>query len=209
VGGQLIDGDQSSTPKARGGSGLTKIQGIMNRTGFSTKIGAMAAVFIAIAAYAGWAMWPRPIERPDYSPRSPILGSQDVYVYPPRSALRGTIVFFGNDVGFWKPHQELADFLSRQGYAVIGYDLRKLLKSVADSSVASRDTIVGGTIATLMSASLAEFQGQKLPLLLMGHSLGAEVAIWAGVNIAGRGHPEWWRWLQGSRGHLTITRRIT
>src|SRR6476646_1847665 len=83
----VVEWDQSSTPKPRGGSGLTKIQGIMNRTGFSTKIGAMAAVFIAIGAYAGWAMWPRPIERPDYSPHSPILRSEDMYVYPPRSAL--------------------------------------------------------------------------------------------------------------------------
>lgn len=177
----------------------------MRRAGFSTKIGAAAAVFLAVAALAGYVLWPRHIQRPTYAPHSEILQSSEAYVYPPRSALRGTIVFFGNDVGFWQPHQELADFLSRQGYAVIGYDLRNLFKSVADSGVARRDTIVGDTITALMSASVAEFHAQKLPLLLMGHSLGAEVAIWAGVHVLSPRVSGVVAMAPGGRGHLAIT----
>ena len=30
------------------------------------------------------------------------------------------IFFFGNDVGFWAPHRELADYLAGEGYAVVG-----------------------------------------------------------------------------------------
>jgi pimeloyl-ACP methyl ester carboxylesterase len=177
----------------------------MNRAGFSTKIGALVAVLLILAAFAGWALWPRPIERPAYSPRASILRSDDFYVYPPRSSMRGTIVFFGNDVGFWKPHQELADFLSRRGYAVIGYDLRRLLKSVADSGTVGRARIVGDTIAALMSASISEFRGEKLPLVLTGHSLGGEVAIWAGVHITSPHVSGVVALAPGSRGHLAIT----
>jgi pimeloyl-ACP methyl ester carboxylesterase len=179
----------------------------MKRPGLSAKVGAAVTLLIAMVAFVGWALWPRPVDRPSYSPHSSVLRSDDVYIYPPRSALRGTIVFFGNDVGFWKPHQELADFLSRHGYAVIGYDLRRLLKSVADSGVSSRDMIVGDTITTLIAASIDEFHGQRLPLLLLGHSLGAEVAIWAGAHITNPRPSGVVAMAPGSRGHLTITPR--
>jgi pimeloyl-ACP methyl ester carboxylesterase len=160
---------------------------------------------LAISAFAGWAMWPRPIARPAYSARSPILRSNDIFVYRPHSPPRGTILFFGNDVGFWQPHQQLADFLSRQGYAVIGYDLRRLLKSVADSGVAQRDAIVGDTISALMTASIDEFHARNLPLLLMGHSLGGEIAIWAAAHIAQPRPAGVIAMAPGARGHLAIT----
>ncbi len=134
-----------------------------------------------------------------------MLRAPEVSVYPPTPPLRGTIVFFGNDVGFWQPHQELADFLSRQGYAVIGYDLRNLLKSNVDHPLVERNAIIGDSIARLMSASLAEFHGEKLPLVLMGHSLGAEVAIWAGAHIAQPQITGIVAMAPGGRGHLAIT----
>lgn len=56
-----------------------------------------------------------------------------------------------------------------------------------------------------MSESLAEFRGEKLPLVLMGHSLGAEVAIWAGAHIAQPRVTGIVAMAPGGRGHLAIT----
>jgi pimeloyl-ACP methyl ester carboxylesterase len=150
--------------------------------------------------------WPRPIARPDYVPHVAELRRPEFFVYPPSSGLtRGTIVFFGNDVGFWQPHQELADRLASAGYAVIGFDLRNLLKSDPDAPEAERDSVIGERISNVMSESLAEFHSAHLPLFLMGHSLGAEVAIWTASHVHYPKVAGVIAMAPGGRGHLEIT----
>jgi hypothetical protein len=165
-------------------------------------------VIVVIAAFGISAeiFWPRPIARPDYVPRVSELRRTEFFVYPPREGVkRGTILFFGNDVGFWQPHQQLADFLSSRGYAVVGFDLRKLLKSIPDAPEAERDSVIGKEISRVMSESLDEFHGEKLPLFLMGHSLGAEVAIWTASHVRLPVVTGVIAMAPGGRGHLQIT----
>ncbi len=69
--------------------------------------------------------------RPPYIPDNPELRRLPVYFYPASSAApaKAVIFFFGNDVGFWTPHRDLADFLSGQGYSVVGFDMRSFGQS--------------------------------------------------------------------------------
>jgi len=164
-----------------------------------------AGVLLVTVAIAWWAFWPRPVARPDYQPRVAALRATNFFVYPPHGTFRGTVVFFGNDVGFWQPHQELADFLSLQGYAVVGMDLRGLMKAQAGLTRAQREITVGSALGDVMRESLSEFHGERLPLILMGHSLGAEVAIWAGAHVTTPRIAGIVAMAPGGRGHLTIT----
>ncbi len=172
----------------------------------SKRIVLALAVVLAALAITGSIVWPRPIARPDYVPRLSALRSADFFVYPPRvAARRGTIIFFGNDIGFWQPHQQLADFLATEGYAVVGFDLRSLLKSMPDVPEATRDSVIGVEISKAMSESLTEFHGEKLPLFLMGHSLGAEVAMWTVAHVRAPTVTGVIAMAPGGRGHLQIT----
>jgi pimeloyl-ACP methyl ester carboxylesterase len=164
-------------------------------------IGAVAALGISAEI-----LWPRPMARPDYVPHVSELRGSQFFVYPPRAAVRrGTILFFGNDVGFWQPHQQLADFLSSEGYAVVGFDLRTLLKTMPDAPESMRDSVIGGEISRVMWESLAEFRGGERPLFLMGHSLGAEVAIWTAAHVRVPVVTGVIAMAPGGRGHLKIT----
>jgi len=178
---------------------------ITRETGFLKKLYFGIGVVLAGLALAWWVLWPRPIARPDYVPHVTALRAENVFVYPPHGVLRGTIVFFGNDVGFWQPHQQLADFLSRQGFAVVGLDLRQLFKAQADATPAEREKTVSAALAGFMNESQAEFHSEKLPLVLTGHSLGAEVAIWAGAHISSPRITGIVAMAPGGRGHLAIT----
>ena len=70
---------------------------------------------------------------------------------------------------------------------------------------AEREKTVGSALIDLMRESLQEFQGNKLPLILIGHSLGAEVGIWAGARISDPKITAIIAMAPGGRGHLTIT----
>jgi pimeloyl-ACP methyl ester carboxylesterase len=162
-------------------------------------------LMVVAAAIVGWEAWPRPIARPDYQPRLAELRGDEYFVYPPSHAPpRGIVVFFGNDVGFWEPHQELAGFLARQGFAVVGFDLRGLMRISPEASQVEREAQIGSAISRLVSSSASEFHGEKLPLILMGHSLGAEVAIWAGAHVAMPRLAGIIAMSPGARGHLEI-----
>jgi pimeloyl-ACP methyl ester carboxylesterase len=161
---------------------------------------------IAVLAISWKIFWPRPIARPDYVPRVAELRKPEFFVYPPNARVtRGTILFFGNDVGFWQPHQQLAEFLASEGYGVVGFDLRKLVKSMPDEPESERDSVIGGEISNVMSESIAEFHGEHGPLFLMGHSLGAEVAIWAAAHVRSPVITGVIAMAPGGRGHLQIT----
>ena len=49
-----------------------------------------------------------------------------LYFYPARGGpARAFMLFFGNDVAFWEPHQDLAWRFAGEGISVVGVDLRK------------------------------------------------------------------------------------
>lgn len=107
-------------------------------------------------------------ESPTRVARDPVLRAQPVFLYgaadttrPPRAV----IFFFGDDIGFWKPHRQLAALLARSRH---------------------------------------ELWADSAPLIIAGHSLGAEIAIWTAAHtcepdVAGLAMSP------GSRGHLRVS----
>jgi pimeloyl-ACP methyl ester carboxylesterase len=102
-----------------------------------------------------------------------------VYFYPASTATpaRAVIFFFGNDIGFWTPHRDLAEYLSGQGYSVVGFDMRTLLAQLPEPSP-QRDSAFIARILPIIASARHEVHADSLPLIIAGHSLGAEVAIW-------------------------------
>jgi pimeloyl-ACP methyl ester carboxylesterase len=144
---------------------------------------------------------------PTYVPHDPALRELPLYFYPApngtRSA-RGLVFFFGNDIGFRSPQRDLASMMAGQGVDVVGYDMRPLLASLPDDPSA-RSEIFDARIAALIGAVRKELGADTLPIIIAGHSLGAEVALWtvghasiprlAGVLALS----------PGSRGHLQVS----
>jgi alpha-beta hydrolase superfamily lysophospholipase len=117
--------------------------------------------------------------RPPYIAHNPDLRRMPVYFYPASTATpaRAVIFFFGNDIGFWTPHRELAEYLSGQGYSVVGFDMRTLLAQLPEPSP-QRDSAFEARILPIIASTRHEIHADSLPLIIAGHSLGAEVAIW-------------------------------
>lgn len=116
--------------------------------------------------------------RPPYIPHNPALRRQSIYFYPSKAGpARAVIFFFGNDIGFWTPHQELAEYLSGLGYSVVGFDIRGFLAALPDDP-AQRDSAFDARIVPLIASARNEIHADSIPLIIAGHSLGAEVAIW-------------------------------
>ena len=131
-----------------------------------------------------------------------------MYFYPTHApgVANGIIVLFGNDVAFWEPHQDLAWRLADDGYSVIGIDVRKFLATLPEAEP-QRDSAFGVAMPALIARARHELSGDSLPLIVGGHSFGAELAIW----LAAHAPPPR---LQGvlalntrGSGHLFITAR--
>lgn len=117
--------------------------------------------------------------RPPYVPHNPELRRQPVYFYPARTAAppRAVVFFYGNDLGFWSPHQQLAEYLSDLGYSVVGFDMRNFLAQLPDTP-SERESAFRAGILTLIASARHEINADSIPLIIAGHSLGAEVALW-------------------------------
>ena len=115
----------------------------------------------------------------DYQPRDTGLRAQPLYWYPARVSgqPKAFVVFFGNDVAFWGPHQNLSWSLSGDGFAVVGVDLRKWLDELPRSEP-QRDSAFAVAMPQLIDRVRREMHGENLPLILAGHSFGAELAFW-------------------------------
>lgn len=123
-----------------------------------------------------------------YVARDDWLRSRPARLYPARGGVaspRAVIVFFGNDLGFWRPAQRLADDLASSGYAVAGVDIVPLLGGLPEPP-SSRDSAFSAQIVPLIAHAYRELAGDDaswsgrsapVPLLLLGHSLGAEIAL--------------------------------
>jgi len=140
-------------------------------------------------------------------PRDPVLRDLPVFLYsaadttrPPRAV----IFFFGNDIGFWRPHRQLASSLAESQFAVAGFDMRKLLQSLPESGPA-RDSAFASAIEPIISRARHELGGDSLPLVIAGHSLGAEVAIWTAAHACPLGSVAVLAMSPGSRSHLRVS----
>jgi pimeloyl-ACP methyl ester carboxylesterase len=156
---------------------------------------------VAVAAVAGCSR-----NRPPYVPRDPALQHLPVYFYPDRSATpaRAVIFFFGNDVGFWEPHRELADYLSGQAYTVVGFDMRSFLAGLPEG-ISQRDSAFRARILPLIASTRHEIHADSLPLIIVGHSLGSEVAIWTAAFAKPPGTVGVIAMSPGLRSHLRIS----
>jgi pimeloyl-ACP methyl ester carboxylesterase len=100
------------------------------------------------------------------------------YFYPARGEpARAFMVFFGNDVAFWEPHQDLAWRFAGDGISVVGIDLRKYLATLP-SDEPQRDSAFGSSMPDLIERSRRAMSADQLPVVLAGHSFGAEIAFW-------------------------------
>jgi pimeloyl-ACP methyl ester carboxylesterase len=133
----------------------------------------LGAVFLASCARA----------HSSYRPRDPVLQREPMYFYPARGERRpkAGVFFLGNDLGFWGPHQKLAQRLADHGYAVVGFDIKAFLDRYPDSATL-RDSVLVHDVPMLMKRSLHELGADFRPIVLAGHSFGADLALWTEAN---------------------------
>jgi len=91
------------------------------------------------------------------------------------------VFFLGNDLGFWQAHQKLAERLASHGYAVVGFDVKKFLDRLPDSALL-RDSVLAHDVPPLLKRSLHELGADHLPIVIAGHSFGADIALWTEAN---------------------------
>jgi type IV secretory pathway VirJ component len=143
---------------------------------------AASAVALAVLCFAGCF---RPSPAP-YTPRDPALASYPLFFYPsavPSAPPRAFVFFVGNDIGFWGAHQDLAKRLAGAGYDVVGLDVKKSFNGLPDDAVA-RATLFGDTVARMIALARHELGADSIPVVLGGHSLGAEIAGWIAIHAA-------------------------
>ena len=115
-----------------------------------------------------------------YRPHDPALLNEPLYFYPAHTSLekpKAGVFFLGNDIGFWQPHQKMAERLAAHGYAVVGFDVKKFLDRYPDSPTL-RDSALVHQVPLLMKRSLHELGADSRPIIIAGHSFGADIALW-------------------------------
>lgn len=168
-------------------------------------VGAIGVLAIAsTAAFLSWSHWVSATVHPNHVVRDPVLRARGVVVYVPARAARSLVIFFGNDVGFWRPHHALAAELASDGYAVAGVDIRPLLATLPEGHPA-REIACRAAIRDLVTRVREELALDSVPLVIGGHSLGAELALWAAANAGLRGVAGTLALSPGSRGHLRVS----
>lgn len=162
------------------------------------------AAIVLLASAAAWLTCGGGAPRPNHAVRDPRLARFAVAMYVPQGAPRAIVVFFGNDIGFWRPHRELAGDLAADGYAVVGVDIRPLFASLP-AQLPARDSACAAAIADLVARSRRELSIGDAPLVIAGHSLGAELAIWTGAHVALPRLAGIVALSPGSRSHLEVS----
>ena len=145
-------------------------------------------------------------DSPTRVPRDPNLRGQ-VFLYSAADSTRpprAVIFFFGNDIGFWRPHRALAASLARSQYAVAGFDMRSLLARLPDRG-AKRDSAFIAAIEPIIARSRHELGADSVPLIIAGHSLGAEIAIWTAAHACQPDVVGVLAMSPGSRSHLRVS----
>ncbi len=145
--------------------------------------------------------------RTHYVAKNAALRTLPLYFYPATDTTRppkAVVFFFGNDVGFWQPHHQMAAIMAADGYATVGYDMKPILSSLPEKEPA-RDSAFAVQIAVVIASARQEFGAENLPLIIGGHSIGAEVAIWVAAHSRVPGVIGVLAASPGSRSHLRIS----
>lgn len=119
-----------------------------------------------------------------YTPRDPALAGFPLYFYPSvvtTSPAKAFVFFVGNDIGFWGAHQDLAKRLAGAGYDVVGFDTKIFFDRLPDDT-ATRAQLFGDSVAVMIALARRELHADSIPVVLSGHSLGAEIASWIAVH---------------------------
>lgn len=124
-----------------------------------------------------------PSAQPSYVARDPELRALPLYFYPASGKAKAVVVFFGNDVGFWDAHDRLARKFAASGYTVIGVDIKQYIQRLPEP-YASREATFDSSIDRVIARSVREMKADSLPLVLGGHSFGADLALWTAVHAA-------------------------
>lgn len=159
------------------------------------------AVFVAAISAAGcFRAEPAP-----YTSRNPQLASLPLFFYPSvEKPARAFVFFVGNDIGFWGAHQDLAKRLAGGGYHVVGIDVKVYFSRLVENDTI-RARAFGDSVRMMIAAARHELDADSLPVIIAGHSLGAEIAAWIAAaapppNLAGALLIS-----SRSRGHLRAT----
>lgn len=141
---------------------------------------------------------------PNYRPRDAALRAAPLRFY--HAAHPWALVWFiGNDIGFWGAQQRLAASLAERGADVVGVDVRAWFAARPRESAEQRAAAFRRGMHDLMARSRRELGDTSVPLVIAGHSVGAEVALW----LAAADPPAGLRGVvaisPGSRGHLRIS----
>jgi pimeloyl-ACP methyl ester carboxylesterase len=142
-----------------------------------------------------------------YTARDTLLRGFPLYFYPSMdtaSRARGFIFFVGNDIGFWGAHQKLAKRLASAGYDVVGLDTKVFFNRLPDDA-AARASAYGDSVTAMIARARRELRADSLPVVLAGHSLGAEVASWIAVHAPPPGLTGLLLISSRGRGHLRAT----
>lgn len=77
------------------------------------------------------------------------------------------------------------DNVAGQGYAAVGFDVKPPPKSLPDDNTAALgDTIFGVVLASFIRASRHELGLDARPVILAGHSIRHERAVWSAGHVA-------------------------
>ncbi len=149
------------------------------------------AVAAALLAGCGVPALVLPRAHAPFHPAAPDLRRAPLYFYPARPAdggaarapgpPRAVVFFFGNDVGFWRAHQRLAELLSAHGYAVVGFDVRRVLGRLPNGP--TRTAVYLAYVDSLVAGARDALGAAAAPLVIAGHSIGGELAVWTAVRL--------------------------
>lgn len=169
------------------------------------RIGAVLVLAVVVATIAGYLAWPRSSVAP-YTPADAALRAQPLYFYPatntPKEA-KAFVFFIGNDIGFWGAHQELATRLAAEGYDVVGLDVKKFYAALPEEKVA-RATAFADSVLLMIARARRELHADSLPVIVAGHSIGAEVASWLVAHATIPRLAGTLLIAPGARGHLRV-----
>lgn len=147
---------------------------------------------VVVAALAGVLfLAPRPAAAADNVPITIRGKTLTLEYYAPRGASpRGTVFMGSGDVGWVGLATDLAQFLSGQGYAVVGINVRQYLAAFTSGTTHVDTNQVPGdyaAIAQLMRQRHTLFD----PVMVAGVSEGAALAVLAGSDASNH------RWIKG------------
>lgn len=117
-------------------------------------------------------------ERLDFPLRGKVL---TLTVYRPAGPPRGTVIMGSGDVGWVGLATEMSEFLSDQGYLIIGVNVRQYLGAFTSGKTTLRPDEPPGDYNTL-AKFLAGRQLLVNPVFLSGVSEGAALAVLAGAS---------------------------